>query len=426
MAKDSHGREVQAGSRKFIAAAIRTVRALARKLGRPPELHEYLAETGQVEWDVRARFKSFEKLLAAARVVKAPDPAADPKNPDVQARLRIASLEQQNKLLTVQVGELEDRALGSEAVMSLLGHIKGAHFDRQAEWMRGARMPKKTTGTPVLFISDVHFDEVVRPEQVEFSNEYNREIAERRLKVAFKKTSELLTKHLVAAKYDGIVCALGGDIISGNIHEELRETNEASILQTVLRVSEVLGQGIGALADDFGKVFVPCVVGNHGRLDDKPRAKGAVHDNFDWLIYMLIAREFRSDPRVTFMIPDSLDAQFQIYSRRIRLTHGNQFRGGTGISGIYTPLMLGRSRKLARQQAIGNPFDLMMFGHFHDYIHAELLVGNGSVKGYDEYAYSMNFQYQRPKQALWVEHPDLGMTYRVPIVCDDGEKPPAR
>lgn len=219
-------------------------------------------------------------------------------------------------------------------------------------------------------------------------------------------------------KYDGIICNLGGDLLSGTIHEELAETNEAGTLQSMLALEEILIEGIGGLADEFGKVFVPCVTGNHGRIHKKPRMKNRAFENFEWAIYQHLAKYFRSDSRISFAIPDGPDALYPVYSRRYCLTHGDQFRGGEGVGGIMVPIMRGTSKKAVRQQAIGQPFDLVLMGHWHQYIHMNGLVINGSVKGYDEFASSMNFPFEPAQQALFIAHPEAGVTFRMPILCD--------
>jgi hypothetical protein len=61
-----------------------------------------------------------------------------------------------------------------------------------------------------------------------------------------------------------IVC-LGGDMISGDIHEELFATNDRTPQQCINDLSDLLASALERMADKFGKVFVPCVVGNHGR-----------------------------------------------------------------------------------------------------------------------------------------------------------------
>jgi hypothetical protein len=54
---------------------------------------------------------------------------------------------------------------------------------------------------------------------------------------------------------------------------------------------------INTLADAFGRVFVPCVTGNHGRNTHKIRAKGRNFTSVDWLIYQMLEMQFAGDAR---------------------------------------------------------------------------------------------------------------------------------
>lgn len=344
-----------------------------------------------------------------------PDPPREATPAEV---LKAARLSAEVKVLTDRLKVMETLAMTGDAMRELLGTLDAPNVVASPDWLKGAAKPKQTTGTAVLLLSDIHFDEVVRPEQIGNCNRYDRDTAVRRLRNTFRNTVVLLKGHLSKPKYDGVVCALGGDLLSGNIHEELVETNAATINQSMLALEEVLIEGIGGLADEFGKVFVPCVTGNHGRMHKKPRAKNRAFDNFEWSVYQRLIRYFRSDKRITFDVPDGPDAMFSVYKRRYCLTHGDQFRGGGGIGGVMVPILRGVSKKQMKQQAIGDAFDLVMMGHWHQYIHASGLVINGSVKGYDEYASQNNFGFEPPQQALFVEHPEVGVTFRMPILCD--------
>jgi len=270
-----------------------------------------------------------------------------------------------------------------------------------------------------LMVSDCHFDEVVDPSEVDGLNAYSREIAEDRLKRTFEKTVMLTREHLSGVNYEGCVCILGGDMVTGTIHEELAETNEAYMPETVLYWSERLSSGIEMLREEFGKVHVPCVVGNHGRNTRKPRMKGRVRDNWDWLIYKLVARDFRDEKDVTFQVPDSADCRFDQYDSTFLLTHGDQFRGGGGIAGILSPLMRGDHKKRKRHMETDRPFDYLIMGHWHSLSFFRKIIVNGSTKGYDEYAYINNLDYEPAQQAFWITTPEHGITFTAPVFVED-------
>jgi hypothetical protein len=285
--------------------------------------------------------------------------------------------------------------------------------------------PKKTEkehhATLCLLITDTHFDEVVDPAEVDGINAYNREIAELRLRRCFERAILLGRHYLGGVKYDGVFLALGGDIFSGNIHEELARTNSDTLFGSLLHWIGPMAQGIKLLANEFGRVHVAGVPGNHGRMTRKPIAKKRAADNLDWLLYRLLSRELALDARITWEISQAADAHVSVYSTRYLLTHGDQFRGGSGISGALAPLMLGTHRKTRRQAAAGRPYDIMLIGHWHQNIFLPsrgLLVG-GCLKGYDEYAYVSNFEPEPPQQSLWITTPERGITFSAPVFVQD-------
>lgn len=334
----------------------------------------------------------------------------------LEEKARSARLKEENKRLKTELKNAYTKVADHHELSELIHEVKNTKFNVSPNWLTSKNVD--VTGIPVLFLSDIHFDEVVHPNQVGGVNQYNRVVAEDRIKHTFDTAVKLLNG-MNNAKYEGIVCALGGDLVSGSIHDELSETNNAPILQTVVRLVEILAEGIEQLADHFGKVYAPCVVGNHGRLHHKPRMKNKVFENYEWLVYQFLAKHFENDSRVTFHISDGADVSFSIYGTRFLLEHGDNYRGGNGISGIFSALMLGAHRKNKQQSTIGNSFDVLMLGHFHQYVHMNSIIVNGSIKGYDEYAYNKTFAVEPPQQALFVVHPEHGITYRMPVVCEN-------
>lgn len=290
------------------------------------------------------------------------------------------------------------------------------------KWLATPKTSKAHRATIVTILSDSHFDEVVQPSEVGGVNAYNREIATMRLEKYFKSTIKLSRDYLSGVTYDGVVQMLGGDMFSGDIHEELAETNEDTILGSLLYWSEMLAAGIDMLADEFGRVHVPVVVGNHGRRSRKPRMKLRVRDNFDWFLGHMLAREFRNDKRITFDIPESADCRFDVYDTTHLLTHGDQFRGGSGIAGIWSPITRGDAKKRQRQSIIDQPYDVMVMGHFHQLVWGGGYIVNGSNKGYDEYAYIGNFNFEPPQQAMWLVTPENGISWQVPVLVQDRKK----
>jgi UDP-2,3-diacylglucosamine pyrophosphatase LpxH len=343
--------------------------------------------------------------------------------------LKAQERDEERAVLNRRVASLtsqRDRALADLADMRRTLNLMSALDAEKTKPPRWLAPPTKGThhATVNLLITDTHFDEVVRPEEVDGINAYNREIAEIRLEAAFKGAWKLARKYLSGVTYDGVCLMLGGDIFSGLIHEELKETNESDVIASVVHWIEPLEAGINLLAEEFGKVHVVGVPGNHGRNTRKPRFKGRATDNFDWLLYKLIERDFEKRSDVTVQVGNAMDAHVQVYNTRYLLTHGDQFKGGSGISGALSPLMLGAHRKTRRQSAAGKPYDVMVMGHFHhelSLLSQGLLVGP-CLKGYDEFAYGNNFPPSPPAQALWITTPGHGPTFSAPVFVMDRKR----
>ena len=276
----------------------------------------------------------------------------------------------------------------------------------------------------VAMLSDTHFDEKVYPEQILGANAYGRAIGDMRLQEFFNNVVELSEDWLTGLEYDGLVLPLGGDIFTGYIHEELRENLDGPIFDSLFHYGDLMISGIKMLADYFGTVKIPAVVGNHGRLDRKPRSKFRAQDSFDWALYQYIKHHFEATNTkgIEFMISDAADQMFQVYDTSFCLTHGDQFRGGGGISGIHTPLALGDYRKRRRLGRMKQSYEWLIMGHWHQLIFSNGIIVNGSMIGYNEYAFTKNLDYDPPKQAFFLVDPKHGVTISAPIhVSSDAE-----
>jgi hypothetical protein len=71
---------------------------------------------------------------------------------------------------------------------------------------------------------------------------------------------------------------------------------------------------------------------------------------------------------------------------------------------------------------MGKPFDCMVMGHWHQLTYLRGVIVNGSLVGYNEYAMRNHFDYEVPKQALWLTHPSRGLTFQESVFADDAPK----
>jgi predicted phosphodiesterase len=292
-------------------------------------------------------------------------------------------------------------------------------------WVHEARPLKGSAGTPTLLLSDLHWGEVVREQEVFGLNSYDVTTAQERLRRVIESTVDLLRSHIVSpGGYPGIVVALAGDMVSGGIHPELMATDELPPIAATIDLRDHLVAAIKILADEFGRVFVPCVDGNHDRNTRKPQAKSRAYHSYGWMLYCMLERAFQDDERVTVQVSEETDLLYDCAGLRYLLTHGDSMgvKGGNGIIGALGPIMRGYKKTAASMAAVGRGFDVIVMGHWHQYLALRDVRVNGTLKGYDEYARQQRFHYEPPSQSLWMTHPTHGITISMPVLADEPRK----
>ena len=331
------------------------------------------------------------------------------------------ALQKAESVIRRQNFDLSEKAKLIEDLERRLGifeKLKG--FNPNPTWLvREPKSTKKHHGIWTIMLSDLHLDEVVSLDEVLGMNMYNREIAVMRLQKIFQGIVKIADEWYSGITIDGLVLQMGGDIFAGIIHEELRRTNAAPILDTLDFWLDPMIAGIEMLADHFGKIHIPVVVGNHGRYDRKPVAKLRARENYDWYFAKVLARivSERKVKGVDFNISDSADLTYMTYGYRKMLTHGDQARGGSGWGGMMSPIMRLDDKKQRRQAAVNLPYDYMDIGHWHQLVFMPRGMINGCMSGYDEYAFINNFGYEVPQQGMYLMTPEHGRTFTAPIFC---------
>ena len=256
---------------------------------------------------------------------------------------------------------------------------------------------------PILFTSDFQWGEVVSPAEVNGINAYNVDIAKARYRELIRAVIDISFNYQTNPDYPGIIYLRGGDTVSGDIHEELRLTNQ---LTSVMQVFDVVGEevaGIKELKKKFKKVVVISVPGNHGRTTIKPLSKSYAVSNYDYLVSLFIEKFFEDDPDVTFHTPVSGDFYFSVYGTRFLLTHGDRIgsSGGQGFVGPAATISRGVKKLRDQYSSLGRPVDWVLTGHFHVALMLEHALINGSLPGYSEYAQRFRMDPQPPIQLFW-------------------------
>ena len=307
-----------------------------------------------------------------------------------QGELR--SLRRENTRLIKQVDGLVE-SFDSYAAIS-------SHGDVVSIKKRKRSSKVKTEATAVICFSDWHVGENVLKKKTNGLNAYSPVIAKHRAEECTKNAITLLQQNLQVADITSIVVWLGGDFITGYLHQELSETNAMGPVQEAYYAYELLAQSLSEISqhNHGAKITVVCNRGNHGRTTQKMQYKNDDQTSFESFIFWCLRDRF---PELNWVI-NSSDITYLKLTRKftLRFIHGHQVRYNGGVGGISVPL-----RKWIAKQQDSMHADFTVLGHFHQRQMGPDFLVNGSTKGYDEFAQSHGFSYEPPQQSFFlVDH----------------------
>jgi predicted phosphodiesterase len=277
----------------------------------------------------------------------------------------------------------------------------------------------------ILFLSDIHMGEVVSLSAMGGRNSYNMKIAGARLERYFQAVVKLGTEHWTGPPPDSIYLVLGGDLVSGEIHEELAKTNDLQAVPAVRMLAEALAAGLQLLRQSFPAIpiNVISVPGNHGRVTRKPESKEFAVNSYDtlaaWLLeWWAITNKMKG---VTFSAPHSGDAMVTIHGWNVLFTHGDRIgsRGGSGFVGPAATAARGMQKVVQDYLAEGKVIDVIVMGHFHTPLELEYGFVNPSLVGPSEYSKSGRMRSHPAAQWMLSIHPTHGVARRWKIQVGD-------
>ena len=285
----------------------------------------------------------------------------------------------------------------------------------------------ESTQTVVAPLTDTHIGEDVDYQQMAGLNSYSFEIFNRRLSGWAEQVLNLVELRRASVPIDDLIVPMLGDMISGDIHDELIKTNQDNVMGQMSRGANLIAQALLSLAPHFKTVTVPCVVGNHGRMTRKPPMKDKYMD-WDYMLYQWVAAFCKNQKNIKFQINTSYMNIFQVYDKNVLIMHGDSASGAGSIATITKVLTNLRSVLQFRQglepetadanQHIIEPnllptsFDSVMMGHFHRVDEIDIGTGHaiicGCMKGGDEFALQRLAVITKPQQIVTYWHPKYG------------------
>jgi hypothetical protein len=272
-------------------------------------------------------------------------------------------------------------------------------------------MSDKAEAVAIALASDWHVEETVESASVNGLNEYRLPIAKTRIEKFFSTIARLTEIERHGAKIDDLILWLGGDLMTGMIHEELAESNSKTPTQVILWLQDRLADGLATLKPHFKRIIIPTSYGNHGRTTIKTRhATGAAH-SYEWLLYRILEGRFHGDQQIEFQIADSYFNFMEVYGRRLRFHHGDALKYNGGVGDIS----IGVNKAIAAWNRSPNRADLDLFGHWHRYQQNSNWLCNGSLIGFNAYALSIKASFEPPLQTYFLLDKKRGRTMTSPI-----------
>lgn len=306
--------------------------------------------------------------------------------------------------VALEVIETERQARGVAA--SLKG-LKGKPLPAKAS------RKKRAQATAILALSDLHVEERVRPEEVRGLNDYTLAEADRRLGEVTRRAKRLIEHERGLTDIRRIVLWLGGDLITGHIHEELVENTQLAPLAAIRWVAERLTTVIDEIAALGHPVVIVTNGGNHGRSTPNRRISGENDHSYEQHLYHTMAAAERRK-NVTWVVSEGYHNIVDLDGFRVRFHHGHALRGGGGFGG-----MVPSANKMIAGWNASQPVDLDIFGHLHQFTVSRKFVANGSLIGPSPFGDRLGCHAEPPCQALViVDHRHNRVTKAIPVFVD--------
>lgn len=243
-------------------------------------------------------------------------------------------------------------------------------------------------------VTDWHLGEYQGGEEIEYFNAYSPEIAEERL---LRKVAPAVLEWVELMRHgyqiEEVVFACHGDLISGDIHPEIRRTNVWPLPKQAVESGKLLARLVAMFAPHFPIVRIEFICDdNHSRLTKKPQAKEAGYNCMNYVVGEYAKESLSRFSNVDFRIHPMSEKVINVRGRLYLMSHGHEVRGWSGSPWYGWSRKTGREsearlqlilRDIKRAGEIG--FNRMSFGHFHTEIWTPMYIGGPSLKGTDAF-----------------------------------------
>lgn len=288
----------------------------------------------------------------------------DPDVADLQGQLEI--LKADNRSLMHSLADQKNR----QAVLVQATFEAATTAIRQLELPAAVRPPRRSSRgggeTAIAVLSDWQLGKL--------TPSYSSEVCEERIELLADKIQLITEIQRKDHPVDRLWVPCLGDMVEGElIFPGQQHRIDASLFQqAIVDGPRILGTFLRRMASLFPEVIVDGVVGNHGEIGGYVgRREHHPETNADAFLYEVTRQVMAaSGQRNVVWSENYVDGERMWYKvREINgqgwmILHGNQFKGGNGISGLPFPNMTSRVLKYATG-GIREPFNYVLAGHHH-------------------------------------------------------------
>lgn len=319
------------------------------------------------------------------------------------------------KSLKSDVSRLLKRNEQLENAIDMIAAIGDQERVAQSPIRKTAGPMSKSYVIPIIVWSDWHVAELVSASKTNGKNKFSPEIAKTRAANNTLNTLRLIDLCRRNSTISEAILVLGGDFVTGYLHEELAQTNCMAPIEECYFAQKLLADNVAEFASHakLKKLRIICHRGNHGRTTRRIQFKNDYESSYETWIYWNLRDQLRD--AAEWYIPESDIAYTKMLpGHTLRSFHGHQIKYGGGIGGIAVPLNRWLNRQDQTTMAV-----FSVLGHFHMHTPSARFSINGSIKGWDEFAQSKGFPFEHPCQTMQLfDCKRRQMTARYPIFCE--------
>lgn len=304
--------------------------------------------------------------------------------------------EKKVKILEEQVKDLKadrDKLLNSEIkeeqfINEFKSRIKPIEVNKNIPKKVVTRREKEIA----LVLSDWHSGEVVVSEEMGGINAFNKKILFERADDVFKQFHD----YCDAIKVNNVRVYIIGDMLGGIIHEELRNTNEETVIESLISLQEYLTKQLFEFSKRYNKTKVVIISGNHTRITEKPQNKKHQINNFEYIMGIMIQHNLSAQKNIEVVVPKSVFYIDNVLGKNNMLMHGDTLSSGSGsFAGIGFYAIATNAAKLfgalIKSGINETNFSNIFCGHLHSFSFIPLFQGghvliNASLIGTNEFS----------------------------------------